>query len=97
MGLKTASEVFADRTYQDDGSLTPRTAPDALIEDEKQSLQQVVRMIKSGTVLSTSGKEIRITADTVCLHSDGKHAAAFAEAIHQKLRKEGVNICKPSL
>lgn len=95
MGLKTASEVFADRTYQDDGSLTPRTKPNALIEEEEQSLKQVLQMIKSGTVTSVSGKEIPLVAETICLHGDGKNAVAFAEAINKKLKAEGVQIAKP--
>ncbi len=95
MGIKTASEVFADRTYQNDGSLTPRTKPNALIEDEEQSLKQVLQMIKSGTVTTASGKEIAIVAETVCLHGDGKNAVAFAEAIYKKLKAEGVKLSKP--
>lgn len=92
MGIKTASEVFADRTYQDDGSLTPRTKPNALIEDEEQSLKQVLQMIKSGTVTTTSGKEIAIVAETICLHGDGKNAVAFAGAINKRLKEENVTI-----
>jgi UPF0271 protein len=92
LGLKTASEVFADRTYQDDGSLTPRTKPNALIEDEDQSVRQVVQMVKKGTVTSTSGKEVRIAAETICLHGDGKNAPAFASAINRKLKFENIDI-----
>jgi UPF0271 protein len=95
VGLKTASEVFADRTYQDDGSLTPRTKSNALIEDTDQSLQQVLRMIKKGTVITTSGKEILIVAETICLHGDGKHAVDFAIAINKKRKEEEVQIVKP--
>ena len=58
MGLKTASEAFADRTYQDDGSLTPRSQAGALIENEEHALQQVLQMIKTGTVKTISGKII---------------------------------------
>ncbi len=92
MGIKTASEVFADRTYQDDGSLTPRTKPNALIEDEEQSLKQVIQMIKKGTVTSASGKEVPIVAETICLHGDGKNAASFASAINKKLKAENIDI-----
>jgi len=95
IGLTTASEVFADRTYQDDGSLTPRTKPNALIEGEEQSLRQVLQMVKSGIVTSTAGKEISIAAETICLHGDGKTAVVFAEAINRKLKAEGVQIAKP--
>src|SRR5688572_9187816 len=79
LGLKTASEVFADRTYQDDGSLTPRSQNNALIETEEQALQQVLQMIKKGTVQAISGKIIPIVAETICIHGDGKHAAVFAK------------------
>ncbi|MBA4139879.1 MAG: LamB/YcsF family protein [Segetibacter sp.] len=92
IGIKTASEVFADRTYQDDGSLTPRTKPNALIEDEEQSIRQVIQMIKNGTVTSTSGKELPIVAETICLHGDRKNAAALASAIHKKLKSENIDI-----
>jgi len=92
MGLKTASEVFADRTYQDDGSLTPRSKSNALIEDEEQSISQVIQMVKKGTVTSTSGKEVPIVEETICLHGDGKRAAAFANAINKKLKADNITI-----
>lgn len=92
MGIKTASEVFSDRTYQDDGSLTPRTQPNALIDDEQQSMTQVLQMIKNGKVTTTSGKEIAITAETICLHGDAKNAVTFARAIHNKLKSENIEI-----
>lgn len=81
-GLKTASEVFADRTYQDDGSLTPRSQPGALIEETEKAVQQVLQMIQNGTVTTVSGKQIPILAETICIHGDGKQAAEFAKAIH---------------
>jgi UPF0271 protein len=87
LGLKTASEVFADRTYQDDGSLTPRSQPNALIENEEQCIRQVIQMVKQGTVTTTSGKVIPIIADTICIHGDGKHAVSFAKKIHDALKK----------
>ena len=92
VGLTTASEVFADRTYQDDGKLTPRSKPNALIEDEEQALQQVLQMVKQGTVISTSAKEIAIVAETVCLHGDGKNAVAFAGTINKRLKEENVRL-----
>jgi len=86
-GLKTASEVFADRTYQDDGSLTPREQPNALIEDTGKAIEQILQMLKDGTVTSVSGKKIPILAETICIHSDGKHAVEFARAIHDAIKK----------
>jgi UPF0271 protein len=88
--LKTASEVFADRTYQDDGSLTPRSQPNALIEDELEAIRQVLQMVHEGTVTTVSGKKIPIVADTICVHSDGKHAVAFARSIHQALQQKNI-------
>jgi UPF0271 protein len=88
--LKTASEVFADRTYQDDGSLTPRSQSDALIQDSSKCVEQVLQMIRQKTVTSVNGKVIPIMADTICIHGDGKHAVEFAAAIHQVLKKEGI-------
>ena len=87
IGLKTASEVFADRTYQDDGSLTPRSQPHALIEETGKAIQQVLEMIKEGTVTTVTGKKIPITAETVCIHGDGKQAVEFAKAIYDAVRK----------
>ena len=86
-GLKTASEVFADRTYQDDGSLTARSNPNALIEDNEQCIQQVLQMVRKGTVTTATGKTIPIVADTICIHGDGKHALGFAERIHEVLKQ----------
>ena len=82
IGLKAFNEVFADRTYQDDGSLTPRSQPRALIEDAEATVRQVVQMIREGTVQTVSGKIIPIVADTICIHGDGKHAVEFAKSIH---------------
>jgi len=90
--LKTANEAFADRTYQDDGNLTPRSKTNALIEDVGKSVQQVLQMIKERTVTSVNGKTIPIIADTICIHGDGKHAVEFAIAIYDALKKEGIKI-----
>jgi UPF0271 protein len=87
IGLKTANEVFADRTYQDDGSLTPRSQSNALIEDAGKAVQQVLQMINEGTVTTVSGKTIPVVADTICVHGDGKYAVEFAKAIHAAIKK----------
>jgi UPF0271 protein len=87
IGLQTASEVFADRSYQDDGSLTPRSQPNALIEDAAKVVQQVLQMIKEGAVTTVSGKTIPMVAETICIHGDGKYAVEFAKAIHNAIKK----------
>jgi 5-oxoprolinase (ATP-hydrolysing) subunit A len=85
VGLKTASEVFADRTYQNDGSLTPRSQPDALIENTQIAVNQVVKMIKEGIVIATDGTPVTIQADTVCVHGDGLHAVEFVKMLQKSL------------
>jgi UPF0271 protein len=85
IGLKASNEVFADRTYQDDGSLTPRSQPRALIEDAEAAVMQVVQIIREGTVQTVSGKIIPIVGETICIHGDGKHAVEFAKSIHNVL------------
>ncbi len=86
IGLQTASEVFADRTYRDDSSLTLRSQPNALIDDTNKVVQQVLQMIKEGTVKTVSGKIIPIVAETICIHGDGKQAVEFVKAIHKVVR-----------
>ena len=92
IGLKTANEVFADRTYQPDGILTPRSQPNALIETVEKSCGQVLEMITAQTVTATSGEKISIKADTICIHGDGAHALEFARAINRTLGEKGVRI-----
>ena len=93
--LTVVSEVFADRTYQADGSLTPRSRPDALIQDEAAAVAQVLRMVREGRVRATDGTEVAITAGTVCLHGDGPHPVAFARRLREELTAAGVRIEVP--
>ena len=92
LGLNTASEVFADRTYQADGSLTPRSQPDALIDNIDECIEHVLRMVREQKVIATDGTEVTIKADTICIHGDGAHAVEFASAIHAALTKEDIEI-----
>ena len=85
IGIKSVSEVFADRSYQDDGRLTPRSNPEALINDTDKAVRHVLQMIKEGTVTTVSGKIIPIIAETICIHGDGEHAVEFVKAIHEVL------------
>jgi UPF0271 protein len=99
------SEVFADRTYRRDGSLTPRSQAGALIEEPGLAVAQVLTMVREGKVRVAGGDtragaspevtEIGILAQTVCLHGDGAHAAEFAEMIHGALAASGVEIKAP--
>ena len=73
-GLKAASEVFADRAYEEDGTLVNRRKPGAMIEDEDEAIKRVIRMVKEGKVTSITGKDIDIKADSICVHGDGEKA-----------------------
>lgn len=87
IGLRSASEVFADRTYQDNGRLTGRNKPNALITDVAVAVQQVLQMVNDGTITSENGKIIPVVAETICIHGDGEHAVEFAKAIYDSIRK----------
>ena len=83
--LQFMHEAFADRTYQDDGSLTPRTRHNALITDPATAVQQVLQIVEQKVVTTVSGKIIPLQADTICIHGDGPYAELFAKEIHQAL------------
>ena len=91
-GLRCASEVFADRAYEPDGSLTPRTLEGSVITDEEEAINRVLQMVKSGTVVARNGQVIPIEADSICLHGDGVKAVEFARRIRQALTDSGVEI-----
>lgn len=91
-GLQVASEVFADRTYRPDGSLTPRSRPEALVESEDEAVAQVLRMVREGRLRAVDGTPVAIVADTVCVHGDGPRAVAFARILRTELTKAGVEL-----
>lgn len=92
MGLKVAREVFADRAYEEDGSLVNRRKEGAMITDENEAIARVVRMIKEEKVTAITGKDIPIKADSVCVHGDGVKALAFVKKIRETLKAEGIEI-----
>lgn len=95
-GLHVAREVFADRVYQADGSLVPRSQPGALHHADEIMVGQVLDMVEQGVVKTREGIEIAVQPDTVCLHGDGPHAVRFAKTLRQALKDAGVQV-KPCL
>ncbi|AYY76164.1 MULTISPECIES: 5-oxoprolinase subunit PxpA [Citrobacter] len=91
-GLTTRQEVFADRGYQADGSLVPRTQPGALVEDEEHALAQTLGMVESGRVKSITGEWANVVAQTVCIHGDGEHALAFARRLRAAFEERSIRI-----
>jgi len=91
-GLDVAEEAFVDRTYQADGSLTPRHQPEALITDAAAAVAQALALVQRGRVRATDGTEVAVTADTLCLHGDGPQAVAFAQQLRAALAAAGVEL-----
>jgi len=90
LGLSTCSEVFSDRTYQPDGSLTPRSMPNALLQTEDAVIKQVLQILLNKNVTTSDGKTIPLKADTICVHGDGAHAVEFVKAIHDTLKANNI-------
>ena len=94
IGLRTAHEVFADRTYQNDGTLTPRSQPGAMVATVEDAVTQALQMATQGRVTTLQGQTLALRADTLCLHGDGEHALQFAVAIHAAFERAGVKIAR---
>ncbi len=92
LGLTAAGEVFGDRSYQPDGSLTPRSKSGAMITDVRQSIEQVLCMVKQGTVVAQDGSTVLVKADTLCLHGDQPDALEFATAIRAALKAHAITV-----
>ncbi len=92
IGLQTANEVFADRTYSRDGSLTSRKEKNALISDVSRMEKQVLQMIQEQQVTSIDGVIVPLKADTICIHGDGEHALVFAKQLHQLLHNYHITV-----
>ncbi len=92
LGLSTCSEVFADRTYQTDGSLTPRNQTNALITSSEITVKQVMQMVLQQTVTCVDGTVIPIVAETICLHGDSAHSVAFAQQICRTIKQHNIDI-----
>ena len=93
IGLTTVHEVFADRTYQRDGTLTSRSQQNAIITDETIAMAQIIEMVKEGTVTSVQQTKVALKADSICVHGDTSHAVAFAKLARMRLEQEGIQVC----
>ncbi len=88
-GLTIAAEGFADRTYGDDGMLTPRTEPNAMIRDGKQAAENVFRMVEEQAIFTTSGRKIPSPIHTVCIHGDEPTAVAVGQSVRREIEASG--------
>ena len=91
-GLRVAREVFADRGYEEDGSLVNRAKEGAFIHDEEEAIERVIGIIKEQTVKAVTGKAIPIQADSVCVHGDGEKALLFVEKMIASFEKEDIKV-----
>jgi UPF0271 protein len=94
-GVRAVGEVFGDRSYQSDGTLTPRSQPGAMITDESASVAQVLRMVEQGKLRSLDGVEVPVEAGTLCLHGDQPGAVRFATALRAAFRERGIEVRAP--
>ncbi|MBF7993987.1 MULTISPECIES: 5-oxoprolinase subunit PxpA [Rahnella] len=92
LGLQTRQEVFADRRYQSNGTLVPRSQPDAMIESDELALDQTLAMVREQKVLSREGVWVPVQADTVCLHGDGEHALTFARRLREAFGEQDIQV-----
>jgi UPF0271 protein len=91
-GLTLAHEVFADRAYEDDATLVSRKKPGAVLHDPKVIAERVLRMVQDGSVVTVTGREIKLRADTVCIHGDTDGAVEIARQLRQRLQQAGVTV-----
>ncbi|MGO1469919.1 MAG: LamB/YcsF family protein [Tissierella sp.] len=92
MGMKVAQEVFADRAYNEDGTLVSRKLPGAVIHDKDEAIERIKKMVLDGKVTTIDGKEISIAADSICVHGDNPEAVNFVKNIRESLISEGIEV-----
>jgi UPF0271 protein len=91
-GLPLAHEVFADRAYEDDGSLMSRRKPGSVLHDPAAIAARVVRMVQDGAVIAASGKVMKMRTDTVCIHGDTPGAVGIAQGVRKALKEAGIEV-----
>lgn len=95
LGADWSGEIFADRTYREDGTLTDRSQPGSVIHDPQAAAAQVLAMLRAGAILSASGRVIPARIDTICVHGDSPAALGIARHLRQRLEQDGFRICAP--
>jgi UPF0271 protein len=90
LGLRVAAEAFADRSYEGDGSLTPRRLPGAVLSAPERAAERVLRMVRDGHVVARDGSTLSVKVDTICVHGDTPGAAELAAAVRAGLEEAGV-------
>ncbi|MEO1090193.1 MAG: 5-oxoprolinase subunit PxpA [Pseudomonadota bacterium] len=92
LGHPHVREIYADRAYNDDGTLVGRGQPGAMIDDADEAADRVLAMLEDGAVTALSGRKIEVVPETVCVHGDGPDAVAMARTIRRRLETAGVRV-----
>jgi 5-oxoprolinase (ATP-hydrolysing) subunit A len=92
VGLSVAAEGFADRSYESDGSLTPRHVAGAVLSNAADVAARAVRMVRNGNVIARDGSIVPLKIDTICVHGDTPDAAELAEAVRASLEESGIEV-----
>lgn len=91
-GLTVVAEAFADRAYNDDGTLVSRRLPGAVLHDADAVAERMLRWVQTGELTSISGRAVRLQADSICVHGDSPGAVEMARRLRQRLTAEGVTL-----
>ncbi len=92
LGLSVAAEAFADRSYESDGTLTPRHFADSVLAEPGQAVERAVRMVRDGRVIARDGSTFALKVDTICVHGDTPHAAEIAAAVRLGLEQSSIEV-----
>jgi UPF0271 protein len=95
-GIRIAFEFFGDRAYNPDGSLVSRREPGAVIHDHRLVAEKVLKMVTEGKIICKDGSEIRLAADTICVHGDNPAALQLIKRIRETLETAGIEIAPPA-
>ncbi|MEM1004657.1 MAG: 5-oxoprolinase subunit PxpA [Pseudomonadota bacterium] len=94
LGCKWVGEIFADRAYNDDGTLVDRSLPGAVIHKPDVAGPRILNMVREGAIITESGKRLETSIDTICLHGDGPTAVEIARSVRENLVQGGVDVVK---
>ncbi|WP_170402269.1 LamB/YcsF family protein [Ruegeria arenilitoris] len=94
LGCNWVGEIFADRAYNDDGTLVDRSLPGAVIHDPDLAGPRILNMVREGAIITESGKRLETSIDTICLHGDGPTAVQIARSVRENLIAGGVEVTK---
>ena len=91
-GLRAVPEAFADRGYSPEGTLVPRSEPGALLHDPVEVAARMVQLVTDGVLTAVDGTQIRVSAESICVHGDSPGAVEMAAGVRQALHDAGITV-----